>query len=462
MGTPIRILFFLSGSLLAGLFGLAAMAQPPAAPTPGEDEQPLTITEEERPDRDQSDGSLPLPVEEVRLFTEALDLIRSSYVEDIDDRTLLEHAIRGMLEGLDPHSDYLSEDDYDSLEESTQGEFGGLGIEVGEENGNLRIVSPIDDSPADRAGIEPGDLIVEIDGRPVRDMSINDAVGMLRGEPGSSISLTLIRDDETIDVSLEREIITANSVRTRMLEPGYAYLRISQFRTNTGDEVADALEELHDEHGDLSGLVLDLRNNPGGVLQAAVGVADAFLTDGLVVYTEGRMSRSGREYRASPEDPSRGVPMVVLINTGSASAAEIVAGALQDQGRAVIMGTRSFGKGSVQTLLPLSNERALKLTTSLYFTPDGRSIQAQGIIPDIEVREGLVTRETSRRGVYSEADLAGHLGNRDEPEEAPDGDPRPITSGEQIIIGDYQLNEALTLLRGWHIMRGNSNRSPDR
>lgn len=447
-----RRLRILSIGLLASLCLIPGHAQ--QAPTPGgENDRPLTVMDDERLEQDSSGESLPLPVREVRLFTEALDVIRSTYVEDIDDRTLLEYAIRGMLEGLDPHSDYLSEDDYDSLEESTQGEFGGLGIEVGEEDGYIRIISPIDDSPADRAGIEAGDLIVEIDGRPVREMSINDAVELLRGEPGSTISLTLMRDDETIDVSLEREIIAANSVRSRMLEPGYAYLRISQFRTNTGEEVVRVLDELYEENGELRGLVLDLRNNPGGVLQAAVAVSDAFLTDGMIVYTDGRMRQSDAEYHADTADPSRGVPMVALINTGSASAAEIVAGALQDQGRAVIMGTQSFGKGSVQTLLPLSNERALKLTTSLYYTPDGRSIQAQGITPDIEIREGLVTRETPRRGVYSEADLEGHLGNRNETDSAEDAE-GAVASGEQIVIGDYQLNEALTLLRGWHIMRG--------
>ena len=447
-----RRLPILSIGLIAGLCQVPTLAQP----APGTDEdRPLTVMEDPRLENETSTGSLPLPVREVRLFTEALDVIRSAYVEDIDDRTLLEYAIRGMLEGLDPHSDYLDEDDYDSLEESTQGEFGGLGIEVGEENGYIRIISPIDDSPADRAGIEAGDLIVEIDGRPVREMTINDAVDLLRGEPGSRISLTLMRDDETIDVSLEREIITANSVRTRMLEPGYAYLRISQFRTNTGEEVVSALEDLYRDNDDtLNGLVLDLRNNPGGVLQAAVGVADAFLTDGMIVYTDGRIRQSDAEYHASADDPSRGVPLVVLINTGSASAAEIVAGALQDRQRAVLMGTRSFGKGSVQTLLPLSNDRALKLTTSLYFTPEGRSIQAQGITPDIEVREGLVTRETTRRGVYSEADLEGHLGNRNDTGSDADDATQAITSGEQVVIGDYQLNEALTLLRGLHILQG--------
>lgn len=400
----------------------------------------------------QSDtnGKLPLPIDDVRLFTEALDAIRTAYVDEIDDRTLLEYAIRGMLSGLDPHSAYLSAKDYDDLQESTQGEFGGLGIEIGEEDGYIKIISPIDDSPADRAGIMAGDLIVEIDGRPVRDMTVSDAVELLRGEIGSSVSLTLRRanEPELIDVTLERASITATSVRGFTMEPGYAYLRISQFRTNTGREVVNTLRELQTENDDqLHGLVLDLRNNPGGVLGASVDVADAFLSGGRVVYTDGRLRETANDFYAGDDDPSQGVPMVVLINAGSASAAEIVAGALQDHRRAVIMGTQSFGKGSVQTLLPLSNERAIKLTTSLYYTPEGRSIQAQGITPDIVVDQGLVTRQTPRRGVYTEADLEGHLRGSGESSER-----RPVISSEQVVVSDYQLNEALTLLKGWHIM----------
>jgi len=398
-----------------------------------------------------SNGNLPLPIDDVRMFTEALEAIRTAYVDEIDDRTLLEYAIRGMLNGLDPHSAYLTADDYDELQESTQGEFGGLGIEIGEEDGYIKIISPIDDSPAARAGIMPGDLIVEIDGRPVRDMSVNDAVELLRGEIGTSISLTLRRanEPELIDVTLERETITATSVRGFTMEPGYAYLRIAQFRVNTGREVVNTLRELQAENDDeLRGLILDLRNNPGGVLGASVDVADAFLSGGRVVYTDGRLRETDNDYYASDDDPSRGVPMVVLINAGSASAAEIVAGALQDHRRAVIMGTQSFGKGSVQTVLPLSNERALKLTTSLYYTPDGRSIQAQGITPDIVVDQGLVTRQTPRRGVYTEADLEGHLRSSGE---TPSGR-QPQVSSEQVVVSDYQLNEALTLLKGWHIM----------
>lgn len=402
----------------------------------------------------------PLPLAEVRLFAEALETIRSAYVQEIDDQTLINHAIRGMLAGLDPHSAYLSADEHDVLQENTESGFGGLGIEVGEEDGYIKVITPIDDSPAARAGVMPGDLIVEINGRPVRDMLVNDAVGQLRGEPGSEVRLTLMRENEPepIDLVLVREIIAATSVRHRVLEPGFGYLRIAQFRLNTGAETLTALAELKESAGPLKGLVLDLRNNPGGVLQASVEVADAFLTEGRIVYTEGRFADSDGNFYATPDDPSNGVPLVVLVNTGSASAAEIVAGALQDQGRGVIMGTRSFGKGSVQSVLPLNNDRALKLTTSLYFTPSGRSIQAQGITPDIIVDEALVTRPTNRRGIYSERDLEGHLpANNEQLNNAPA--PALITSGEQIVVSDYQLNEALNLLKGWNIMESARQRA---
>src|SRR5690606_16589724 len=288
--------------------------------------------------------------------------------------------------------------------------FGGLGIEVGEEDGYIKVITPIDDTPADRAGIMPGDLIIEIDGRPLREMIIDEAVGLMRGEIGTSIDIGVMREGEpeVLEFTLVREAIQVASVRHRMLEPGYAYLRISQFKINTGDEVREALAEIMEENSELKGLILDLRNNPGGILQASVDVVDAFITNGRIVYTQGRDQETELEYFAQPDDPSNGIPMVALINSGSASAAEIVAGALQDHGRAVIMGTRSFGKGSVQTVVPIAEDRAIKLTTSLYFTPDGRSIQAQGIVPDIEVQEGLVTRSTGRTG-YTEADLEGHL-----------------------------------------------------
>lgn len=442
---------FLLASLLAG----SALAQPLAEGLPPE----AGVTEADQEGTIALDTRDPLPIEEVRLFAEALEAIRNAYVNEIDDRTLIDYAVRGMLAGLDPHSAYLSVDDYDTLQESTEGEFGGLGIEIGEEDGYIKIITPLDDSPASRAGVMPGDLIIEINGRPVRDMMINDAIEMLRGEIGTTVDLTLARENvaEPIDLTLTRDAISTVSVRHRMLEPGFAYMRISQFRVNTGSEVVDALRELAEENPDgLEGLVLDLRNNPGGVLIASVETADAFLTEGRVVYTEGRFEETDESFYATEDDPSNSVPLVVLINAGTASAAEIVSGALQDHGRAVIMGTQSFGKGSVQTVMPLNNDRAIKLTTSRYFTPDGRSIQAQGITPDIEIDEGLVTRQTNRRGIYTERDLDGHLPGTDEMEadsETPQAPaPQPITSSEQVVVSDYQLNEALTLLKGWSIM----------
>ena len=314
----------------------------------------------------QQQEILPLPLDQVRMFTEALDRIRMSYVEEIDDQTLLENAIRGMLAGLDPHSSYMAGDDYDLLQETTTGEFGGLGVEVGRENGYIRVISPIDGSPADRAGIKAGDLIIQINNKPLREMLPEEAAQMMRGEPGSEVTVTVAREgQEAFDLTIVREVIALSSVRSRMLKPGYAYIRISQFRVNTDTELVDELEKLYHENNGLEGLVLDLRNNPGGVLQASVGVVDAFINQGRVVYTEGRLEQSGMEFSATSNTAAGDVPLVVLINNGSASASEIVAGALQDHGRAIIMGTRSFGKGSVQTVLPLDERSAIKLTTSL-------------------------------------------------------------------------------------------------
>jgi carboxyl-terminal processing protease len=394
--------------------------------------------------------ALPLPLEEVRIFAEALDNIRNTYVQPIDDKTLLEYAIKGMLSSLDPHSAYLDAEDFDSLQETTQGEFGGLGIEVGEENGYIKVITPIDDSPAQRAGMLAGDLIIEIDGRPLREMPVNDAVQLMRGEIGTSITLGVLREGEPapLEFTLVRDVIAIASVRHRQLEPGYAYMRIAQFGVNTGKEVVETLAKIKTEETELKGLVLDLRNNPGGVLQASVEVVDAFITAGKIVSTRRRNNETEMEFFANADDPSEGVPMIVLINAGSASAAEIVAGALQDHSRAVIMGTRSFGKGSVQSVVPIAENRAIKLTTSLYFTPDGRSIQAQGILPDIVIEEGLVTRATGR-STYTEVDLAGHLRNGNDQDDIPR---EPAVSSEQVVVSDYQLQEALTLLRGLNIM----------
>lgn len=390
-----------------------------------------------------------LPLNEVRMFTEALDRIRMSYVEEIDDKTLLENAIRGMLSGLDPHSAYMSGADYDLLQETTTGEFGGLGVEVGRQDGYIRIISPIDDSPADRAGIKAGDLIIEIDNKPLRDMSPDEAANMMRGEPGSDVTVTIAREgQEPFDLTITREIIAINSVRSRMLESGYAYVRISVFRVNTGNELEAEIEKLHAENDNLKGIVLDLRNNPGGVLQAAVGVVDAFISEGRIVYTKGRIEEGDMEFSATRRNVSKNTPMVVLINGGSASASEIVAGALQDHGRAIVMGTRSFGKGSVQTVLPLDEKRAIKLTTSLYYTPSGRSIQAQGIVPDIMVDEAFVTRRSRNVAQYNESDLQGHLQNGNGEDDVTDEMAQAYLSAEEVLVNDYPLNEALNVLKG--------------
>src|SRR5471032_648848 len=370
-----------------------------------------------------------------------MDRIKAAYVEPVDDKTLLENAIKGMLSNLDPHSAYLGPEDFAELQESTSGEFGGLGIEVGADDGNIKVVSPIDDTPASKAGIQAGDFIVKINGQPTRGQTMTEAVDKMRGKIGQKITLTLVRD-----------VIQVKSVKAQLLESGYGYIRITQFQVKTGEEVSKALAKLRKDNGKkLNGIVLDLRNNPGGVLQAAVEVVDHFITKGLIVYTKGRIANSELRFSATGKDESEAVPMVVLINGGSASASEIVAGALQDQKRAVLMGTTSFGKGSVQTVLPLSNDRALKITTALYFTPNGRSIQAQGIIPDVEVRQAKVTGAQDD-DTFKEADLQGHLGNGN------GGADKPTGSGSKAKAmpqdDDYQLAQALSLLKGLSITSG--------
>ena len=402
--------------------------------------------------QDVQSEPLPLPLEEVRMFTEALDRIRMAYVEEVDDKTLLENAIRGMLSGLDPHSAYVIENDFDTLQENTTGEFGGLGIEVGRENGYIKVISPIDNTPADKAGIEAGDLIIQIDGRPTRQILPQEAADLMRGEPGSEVTITVAREgQEPFDLTVTREIIAITSVRSRMLEPGYAYLRISQFRVNTSNELEEEIEELYAENDEIKGLVLDLRNNPGGVLQASVGVVDAFIDQGRIVYTEGRIEGNDMEFMATTNTVAGDVPLVILINNGSASASEIVAGALQDHARAIVMGTRSFGKGSVQTVMPLGEQRAIKLTTSLYFTPSGRSIQAQGIDPDIIVENAFVTRRSRNVAQVSESNLPGRLDNANsQDKEAGTNDEMANTliSAEEVLVTDYPLNEALNVLKG--------------
>lgn len=392
-----------------------------------------------------------LPLEELRLFADVFSQIRASYVEDIDDQTLLENAIRGMLSGLDPHSNYLDKESFDDLQVSTSGEFGGLGLEVGMENGFVKVIAPIDDTPAERAGILSGDLIIKLDTQAVKGMSLSEAVNLMRGPRGSSIDLTILREgtQKPFVLSIVRDTIKVVSVRSKMLEPGFAYIRVAQFQSNTGIEFRAELEKLQQQHGQLKGLVLDLRNNPGGILQSSVQVADTFLTGGLIVYTEGRLQEAYSRYSADDKDLSNNTPLVVLINGGSASASEIVAGALQDQQRAVIMGTDSFGKGSVQTVIPLAENRAIKLTTARYFTPNGRSIQAQGISPDIVVERARIEALPEQIGI-AEADLSGHLSNGN-------GEERNSQSSnndekEALFNRDNQLYEALNLLKGIHIL----------
>lgn len=399
--------------------------------------------------QDSSDAPLPLPLEEVRMFTEALERIRISYVEEVDDKTLLENAIRGMLSGLDPHSAYVVESEYDALQETTTGEFGGLGIEVGRQDGYIKVISPIDDTPADRAGIQAGDLIIQINDTPTRQIMPEEAANLMRGEPGTSVTVTIAREGvEPFDLTVTREVIAINSVRSRMLEPGYAYLRISQFRANTAQDLESEYEKLSAENQDLKGLVLDLRNNPGGVLQASVGVVDTFISDGRIVSTKGRLEGNNMEFMATNRTIAKDIPIVVLINNGSASASEIVAGALQDHNRAIIMGTRSFGKGSVQSVVPLAEQRAIKLTTSLYFTPNGRSIQAQGIDPDIIVENAFVTKRSNNVTQISESNLPNRLDNANTDEQADNNMADALISAEEVLVTDYPLNEALNVLKG--------------
>ena len=328
------------------------------------------------------DGDTILPLDEIRTFTEIFSKIKDDYVEDVDDKKLLENAIRGMLQGLDPHSTYLDEDAYKELQEGTSGEFGGLGIEVGYEDGFVKVISPIDGTPAQRAGIKAGDLIIRLDNKSVKGISLMEAVKMMRGKPGSKITLTIVREGENkpFEISIVRDIITVENIKTETIEPGFTYIRISNFQTHTVDDLKKGLIKLKNENNNnIKGLILDLRNNPGGLLNAAVGVSDLFLNNGLIVYTEGRIKDSKLKFNAKPSEMLKDTPIIILVNGGSASASEIVAGALQDHKRAVIMGEKTFGKGSVQTILPMNDRTALKLTTARYYTPSGRSIQASGL-----------------------------------------------------------------------------------
>jgi len=401
---------------------------------------------------DEAADNARLPLEELRYFTQVFDQIRQAYVEEIDDQALLEMAISGLLNGLDPHSLYMNEKAFGELQESTSGEFGGLGIEVGMEGSFIKVISPIDDTPAYRAGIQAGDLIIKLDDQLVQGMTLTEAIELMRGPKGSKLTLTIVRQNTEgpFEVEITRDIIQVMSVRHRTLEPGFGYVRIAQFQENTGADFREALAELQKESETLKGLVLDLRNNPGGLLNSSVEVADALLDGGLVVYTEGRIPSSREQFYATSGDALKGIPVVVLINEGSASAAEIVAGALQDHHRAVLLGTSSFGKGSVQTVIPLGQKRAIKLTTARYFTPGKRSIQAEGIQPDIIVRPAEIRLLETQKQV-KEANLAGHLSSDNDKQTA---------GKDDLLQTDNQLYEAVNLLQGLDIFSRINAASP--
>lgn len=386
-----------------------------------------------------------LPLEELRNFTQVFDQVRQAYVEEVDDEKLLEMSIIGLLNNLDPHSVYLNKNAFTSLQEHTAGEFGGLGVEIGMEGAFIKVISPIDDTPAQRAGIQAGDLIIKLDDKAVQSMSLGEAIDMMRGPKGSTLTLTIVREqvDAPFEIKVVRDIIKIRSVRNKMLEPGIGYVRIAQFQENTGPEFRKALEKLSAKANDLKGVVLDLRNNPGGLLHASVDVSDALLDGGLVVYTEGRIPSANSSFHAKAGDMLNGLPVIVLINGGSASASEIVAGALQDHHRAVIMGTDSFGKGSVQTVIPLGKDRGIKLTTARYFTPSKRSIQAEGIKPDIVVAPAEIKLLKTRESI-KEANLSGHLNSSTN---------KQTKENNSKLMEDNQLYEAVNLLKGLNLLR---------
>lgn len=416
---------------------------------------------------DKTENRPDLPLDELRTFSEIFGRIKNSYVEPVEDKELLQNAIEGMLSGLDPHSTYLDLDDFKELREGTSGEFGGLGIEVTMEDGFVKVVAPIDDTPAARGGVQAGDLIIRLDDTPVKGLSLGDAVDIMRGKPDTKLLLTIIREgaDKPLKIELTRAIIKVESVKQKMLEPGYGYVRISTFQSRTGESLKEAISALKTENdGSLEGLVLDLRNNPGGLLDAAVDVSDAFITKGKIVYTEGRIKDAAQEFNAKPNDILKGAPLVVLVNGGSASASEIVAGALQDHHRAIILGSKTFGKGSVQTVMPLTDNTAVKMTTARYFTPSGRSIQAEGIVPDIEI-EGIKVSalEDNDFNPLREQDLSGHLENgngktktEEEGEEAATESETTAKPEEEdntpLAVKDYYLSQALNLLKGMSIL----------
>jgi carboxyl-terminal processing protease len=398
--------------------------------------------------------------ESIELFTDVLSIVKKNYVEEVDTKKLIYGAINGMLSSLDPHSSFMPPDMYKEMKIDTKGSFGGLGIEITIKDGFLTVISPIEDTPAFKAGIKAGDQILKIEDKFTKDMSIMDAVKRMRGPKGSKITITVMRDgfERPKEFSLTRDVILIKSVKFKTLDAGYGYVRIAQFQEKTDEDLAKALKTLKEENkGTIKGLVIDLRNDPGGLLDQAVKVCDHFVEDGLIVYTEGREAESKMKFYARKGDKEPRYPIVVLINGGSASASEIVAGALQDHNRAVIMGTQSFGKGSVQTIIPLSEDSGLRLTTALYYTPNGRSIQAKGIVPDITVEAmELASIEKKDTLHIREKDLENHFETETKDKESrveKKKETKPIVKLDDHMGGDYQILRALDLLRGWDILK---------
>ena len=446
--------------LVLALVAAAALAAPPPEPPVAPavdpaDDVPATVAPEgvdpvataapvAPATKGQSSGSVDL--EDIRAFTAVYSLVKQAYVEPVDDHRLMQAAIQGLLAGLDPHSEYLGPEQMQDLTEDTTGSYDGLGIEVLQVEGTLRVVAPIDGTPAERAGVKAGDTIVRINGKPVQPDDLDGAVESLRGEPGTPITLGIVHEGESmpVDIPLVRDVIRVASVRGRLLEPGYAYLRISQFQAETGSQLRSRIERLLAENkGPLRGAVLDLRSNPGGLLNSAVEVSDEFLSEGGIVTTRGRLKETDMAFRATPGDLLDGAPLVVLVDNGTASAAEIVAGALKDNHRALLMGRRTFGKGSVQTVLPLDAGHAVKLTTARYYTPSGVSIQAAGIEPDIVLADLMLSqRDSGPTPAIGERDLRNHLTGAEE-------ESGPVTprAADRDLQQDYALNEALNALK---------------
>lgn len=398
--------------------------------------------------------------ESLKVFTDAISIIQKSYVEKTNSKDLVYGAMKGMLEGLDPHSSFMNPDTFKEMQVETKGEFGGLGIEITMKEGMLMVVSPIEDTPAFKAGIKPGDIIIKIEGKATKDLTLMDAVKMMRGPKGTSVTITIARESfpEPKDFTITRDIIAVKSVKTKALEPGYGYVRVAQFQEKTDSDLDKALDKMEKENGGLKGLVLDLRNNPGGLLDQAVKVSDDFLESGLIVYTDGRIEGQKMTFSAKKEGTRPNYPIVVLVNAGSASASEIVAGALQDHERALILGTQTFGKGSVQTIYPLEDGSALRLTTARYYTPSGRSIQAKGITPDIILETEKAKRALPRSfREIREKDLDGHIETpgvkpeKEEKIEKPKEEKAEAPKEEEAE--DIQLNRALELLKSWQVFQ---------